>query len=598
MTLTRLDSPVPRRRFLVYDLEWIPGSDTRPGHVPMELRLIGVYDGNRYRSYTAIERFLDCELTPRNAGAWIMAHYGGLSDIQYVLDYLIERSDYTIEASFSGSSAIIVSVSKGRYTWTFIDSGWLIRSSLRKIGEWVGEAKGGGNECVECGHESKVNPCPECGHVKEKTDIFYAPLPLLREYNERDCRILYRALTLFESIVVELGGSLERTVASTALALFRRRFLTRDIETSDSVNDIAREAYIASRVENLSRRCGPTRYYDINSSFPRSMLEKQPGKLRRFHPRLVESEECYLASLTISVPDDLAIPPLPWRAERSGRVFFPTGTWQAWLDSADVRLLLEAGGKIEKVHNVAYFEPFDDLAAYAETLYGMRLASNDVAFKVVAKYLLNSLYGKFAERSDKISLMVRPARIDRKTWTMLRPGVWLAPVDRAIPHCHVPISCHITALSRAALTRLMWQAGTVHYVDTDSLTTPAILPTGSGLGELKLEYPSALESPDGIAGAVFAAPKLYRLDKANGEHIVRAKGFSGLDREGFDKLLAGESVSTTRMIRVRENLRSGNTAPTEKTYSKRLLGLTRPKRCHDDKGRTSRPWNVRELEGD
>lgn len=593
--LQRSTQPFKRRKVITYDLEWIPGTDTRKGYEAMALRLVGVYDGNRYRSYTSIAEFLNCELTTRNSGAWFYAHFGGLADIQYVLEYMLgSQTSYEIECSFSGSSAIIVSIKRGAQYWTFLDSGWLIRSSLRSIGEWLGMNKGGGDTCVECGLESPFSACPNCGHSKDSTDVFYASLDILRNYNEQDCLILYQAIRTFESVLESLGGRLERTIASTALHLFRRAYLTVDIPTSEKVNEIGRKAYVASRVEDYSRATGPVNYYDINSSFPHSMLEPQPGKLRCFRKRLVESEPCYLAELTISVPN-CHIPPLPYRSERTGRVFFPFGVWRSWFDSADVRLLLGTGGSIEQVHNVAYFHPFTDLQRYASELYRMRRDSKDAAFRIVTKYLLNSLYGKFAERPEKQCLAIRPSKIDRGSMVMIRPGVWLCSETKDVPHAHVPISAHITSIGRAALTGHMYRAKTVHYVDCDSVLTPSILPTGSELGELKLEYPAASpEAPDGIVSASFAGPKFYRLSLGDGRKVVKAKGFSKLSSEGYDALLRGESIRTTRMVRVRENIRRGGSSPIERAYDKRLLGTIKPKRCHND-SYTSRPWNVQEL---
>src|SRR5271154_4575395 len=99
------------RKYLVYDLEWVPGKFSKSGHMPV--RMAGVYDGETYRWYTSVESFLNGELTSANRGKWFYAHAGGLADFQFLLHDLLQRNGYQIEAAFSGSSAIIVHVRKG-----------------------------------------------------------------------------------------------------------------------------------------------------------------------------------------------------------------------------------------------------------------------------------------------------------------------------------------------------------------------------------------------------------------------------------------------------------------------------------------------------
>ena len=175
------------RRFLVYDFEWVPGS--------LEMRLCGLYDGQQYQSTTSINDFLNLALTSANRGAWFYAHAGGLADIQFIFEALAHDTRYRVRASFSGSSAIIVRISQGKNNWTFIDSYWLLRSPLKAIGEWVGIEK------------------PYADETRE----WYASVDLatLRHRNKLDCIILYQALLAFEVAILDEGGQLQATLAST-----------------------------------------------------------------------------------------------------------------------------------------------------------------------------------------------------------------------------------------------------------------------------------------------------------------------------------------------------------------------------------------------
>lgn len=557
------------RKYLVYDLEWVPGKFSKSGHMPV--RMAGVYDGETYRWYTSVYDFLNGELTHKNNGKWFYAHAGGLADFQFLLHDLLQRNGYKIEASFSGSSAIIVHVKRGKNTWHFIDSFWLLKSKLRDIGKWVGIDKGNQDESEEYYRD--------------------APILELREYNEIDCVILYKAISQFENTLLELGGQLMMTQASCAMDLFKRRFLKTDIDTDDRINNIARQAYFASRVEVIARKCDDAFYYDVNSSFPYAMTFPIPGDAIGTYSRLPDYG-LYIADVEINVPDCF-LPPLPTRI--AGRLFFPTGKWRGWFSNIDIELLQKVGGKIEKVYTSISFEPRDDCKEYAETLYAIRAKSTGF-MKIGCKFLLNSLYGKFAESDIKSSLNVNPDNPDRINWKELFPGAWILEKQVPIAHMHVPISVHITATARRTLFNYMGHSEETHYCDTDGFSSTNEFESTDGvLGKLKLEKI--------IRKGRFILAKTYDMDgvddkgkelRSNSDQGVKAKGFSRMNLEKFERLIGGAEVEYSRMARIKEVLRSGNSEPVEKTYSKRLRPDSISKRCFypDDH---SRPWKIEEL---
>lgn len=612
--LTPINTPPSIRRFAVYDLEWAPGREAKlRSNVTVrrpEVRLAGIYDGKQYRYYRTIAEFLNSELTPANNGMWFYAHAGGLADMLFLYQTLLEKSYrdplFVVEASFSGSSAIIVKVKKLRrinsghrsklrvqYQWTFIDSLWLFNTRLAEIAKWIGMKKG-------------------------KVDFETEDWNKLVEYNKLDCVIIWKAVRAFEDALLSLGGELQMTLASCAMRLFKRRFLTRPIFTNANVNLASRQAYIGSRVEVIQTRAKDGYYYDINSSFPFAMTEPAPGNFLGLSASISDHESAlYVADVEVEVPDTY-LPPLPMRSE--GSVFFPTGRWRSRFNETDVRLLESRGGKIRKVHEVMYFEPFDDLGQYAVTLYNLRKNGQTEFEKIVYKLLLNSLYGKFAENPLKQSMVVNPLNTDcphkprhpRKAdnpreptcMTMLYPGVWLVENEVEVAHEHVPISARITAIARKNLFEYMDSCDETYYCDTDGFATDKPdLPTSKELGGLKLEKT--------FEDAEFVSPKVYRIDDK-----VKAKGMSLLDRrqipEGLSeeeeektanrmklerwlKLRAREGIEIERMARLREMYRIGETQPYTRIIRKRFSQANRSKRVMLENG-DSRPWSVRELE--
>lgn len=584
MSLSILKSERRIRSHTVYDLEWVPGT--------LEVRLVGVYDERGYRWYRNIRAFLENELTSENRGRWFYAHAGGLADIQFVFEEIITNKRYQVDAKFSGSSCIITKVKRGKNAWTFIDSYWLLRESLAKIGDWIGVGKGS--------EQSWKGKAFEKLNERERRDFYTnAPLAELIPYNERDCYILYRAIDEMQLALLEMGGQLQMTLASSAMQLFRRKYLRKNIETHPFVNEIIREAYFASRVEVFSRKCFDASYYDINSSFPFAMTMPCPGEYLGSSRRLKEGS-IYFADVEISIPDTY-LPPIPTRI--AGRLFFPVGRWRTWLSSVDIKLLLSEGGRIEKLHKALYFAPFNDLSSYASDLYTRRKESPEGFAKVAYKLLLNSLYGKFAESPYKSALLIDPDpdRIDYETDEMFMPGIWLTERKMPVPHMHTAISAHITALARKTLFDYISICGEFHYCDTDGFSTTEKLSTGPELGSLKLEKL--------IREGTFIASKVYRLQgqvqSGNGwldiesqtkHQGVKAKGFSNPSVDMFLKLAQGKEIESIRMSRVKELVRKGESKPSEKVIRKRLkLADSTPKRFTYPDGET-RPWHIKELE--
>jgi hypothetical protein len=621
---------------------------------PLQLRMGGYYDQQaeemssddddqpdtleRYKSFRTVRDLIDFILSRDHRGMWFFAHAGGLADMEFVLDELLSEikaqagagarstavfgpdgkkieekhraGSWKIRASFSGSSAIIIHVTRGKNAWHFCDSYWLLRDKLSSIGKAIGILKGDSIEAKAWMSERFGRTIVDFEELTQPEKvIFYreVPLPILIDYNKTDCEILWKAIAQFETEILEMGGQLQQTIASTAMGLFRRSYLRRDIFTSEKLNQISQESYFASRVEVLSRNVEDFFMYDINSSFPYSMTFPLPGNLTEFRTTLPDdgSDECiYLANVTIEVPD-MHLPPLPYR--KDNRVFFPVGRWRSWFTSTDIRLALREGATIHKVHEVYVFEPFYDFAAYAKEIYGRRVAADTAFRKLILKYLLNSLYGKCAESIFKQEMLINPTELDRSKMQMLQPGVWLAEQEATIVHRHVAVSTVITSIARRTLydfaKECYRQNCALHYCDTDSLCTRAILPVADTLGALKLEKK--------MDWARFVAPKIYMGEgfalKKDGtwepKQLNKAKGFSlGTGRDAFEKLgkiIGGDRIGVQRMTRLRELYRTQvkgqyTTAPFEMLVIKALTFEMLSKRFHYPDGET-RPWSVKEL---
>src|SRR6185436_19876545 len=222
-------------RFGTYDLEWFK-------HVYI-LRLAGTFDGCRYLHHVtsdglpSIHGMLSYMFSPEHDGMRWYAHAGGLADISFLLEPLLEMG-YQCEGAFSGSSVIMLKVTKGKHSWMHIDSFWTIRKKLADVGKII-------------------------GILKPEVDTDKCSMAELLDRNEQDCVILYRALQRLEDQLLQRGGELRITLASCALVIFRRGHLKSYIPRNEDANTWARAGYTASRVEVFRYQCTHADYYDI-----------------------------------------------------------------------------------------------------------------------------------------------------------------------------------------------------------------------------------------------------------------------------------------------------------------------------------------------
>jgi hypothetical protein len=505
--ITRLLSEAKPRKISTIDGEWVPpsqyrkyGKGKRKLSEPIVTRMFGLFDGYAYTRFNTIEELLKHELVPENSGRWYFSHGGGNADHLFFLTSLIKglepfgsKDTWRIRPIPVGGKLLMIDISQGnyyqvtdkeglpvfiepgvpleawhsRYSWTFIDSIRIYQSSLAEIGRTIGLEKAKDQKTVAYLQREFVDK-----GLEKTTDLehysqankrkFYADVPLdvLQEYNEQDCRILWEALDRYQITVLELGGQMGRTGASSALDVWRRAYLSRDIHVNRTANDVVEygNAYVASRVEPFRLRfdAGRTRKriyrYDVNSSFPASALRPMPAELHKYDAGPIDPKDfcdqfglgeedrktnpVVLAHVSIEVPavDErgrplkyAAVPPLPirtgrWNSDKTfvgENIYFPTGAWQCFLLTPDIELLLQYGGKITAVHRTWTFYPFDDLREFYLDVYRLRNKARkdgDRARQQALKLLLNSLYGKYAESEVKVEFRVNPTHADMKRW--------------------------------------------------------------------------------------------------------------------------------------------------------------------------------------
>ncbi|MBV6438289.1 MAG: hypothetical protein AELANPGJ_03590 [Anaerolineae bacterium] len=354
-------------------------------------------------------------------------------------------------------------------------------------------------------------------------------------YLSRDVEIVYSYIELFQNEINRLGGELKNTLASTAMDLFRRKFLNEEyFKPFAARQEFARAAYYGGRVEPLVLGFSENiNVYDINSLYPYVMKNFEyphPNFLigvvgNTTLKEIMEFEG--VSEVTIEIPK-MSIPVLPFR--HNSHLYFVTGVVHGIWTHIELRKAIELGAKIKIIHNSLYStktcRPFIN---YVDTLYNLRLdykTQNDPREHVI-KILLNSLYGKFGQRDDAGLEKLLPLDVyendDNKAgydFVTLNDIVY---ARKSVSFKESPIyqntlfASYITAYARLVLLDYMLEnPDAVIYCDTDSIFTKEKLQTGKGLGEMKLEY-------EGIDVEVFGC-KAYQMFKDDTIIATKVRG--------------------------------------------------------------------------
>lgn len=452
------------------------------GRVP-EPFLWGFYDGRNFRHYThdTLPSLLEYIAS---ANLVVYAHNGGKFDFHFLLDALEPYSDIMIingriSKFFIGNSE-------------FRDSYNILPVPLKKI---------------------VVN---DSGEVYKKQEFDYSDMeksnrykpevwPRIVSYLEDDCITLYKAIALFEA---EYGRNL--TVASAAMACWKKMQGPSNPIPNSSAEffQIIRPYYYGGRVECFQSGIIERDFsvYDINSAYPRAMLESHPyGLDYEILANFDNSRKIPPAFLHIRAQSQGAF---PFR-DKSGRLMFPADgetrdffiTYWEYEAAKDTNTLGEC-----EIVDVVYFNRYKNFSDYVAHFYEKRKRAKkngDSAGDLFAKIMLTGLYGKFGSNPDNYAkFMNHPLSDfndlinsdDMRFSGML--GDWLLSEteldEDEKKFYNVATAASITGYVRAQLWRSIHDVGigNMLYCDTDSVAFSGVshsLIVGDGLGEWKHE---------------------------------------------------------------------------------------------------------------
>ena len=510
------------------------------------------------------------------SGHTVYAHNAGKFDYLCLFGNLFTffGADHVIMAK---GRFIQANYENNRRHTVFRDSLNLFNCSLAKIGK-------------ELFNEKLITPDKFKNRIRQPVDAQDI------QYCQQDCKILYDALMQLKRFT----GDIKATTASTAMSVFRQRYLQSNIWIRHEADYYFRQAYYGGRVEAYKIGILPqTYYYDINSLYPYSMTFPLPNPSKLFivnkpnTHRLISMLDKYEGMATITVQHKQhRIGFLPYRLNH--KLVFPVGTFTGSYCFPEIRNALNAG--VIAILDCSFIAASKPMASpftqYVLDFYGMKQQAKGIQ-RENAKLMLNGLYGKFAEhhsqdiqygkRFDFSTFKRLQQQYEFVSWkpisSLRSDGYYILNRKEAFtPHSIYSWASYITSIARTIniqqQLRIMQNSIDIFYTDTDSFTISKPLPAqyvSNALGALKLEN-KVMRTINGNkdykyleAEAVVTSIKgVPHSAKQIDEHTFSYGRLIGL-REGIRRNRIGEPVEVRKHLRriydKRIVMRDGSTVP-------------------------------------
>lgn len=513
--LTPLTGAVKRKKFATWDLESKDGPTENAGFT--RVFMAGFYDGADYTPFFdqsswkeeklswklrpflpggCIARLMEHALTDKYRGYSFYAHNAGSFDFLHILPWLvrnkIERGLELSLVPLGASSLLAIDVWRTRnkwQKWRFIDSVRLLPMSLDQAGKSF--ARGRKNE-IQGQQILGADGKPFTIHYPEK-DPGWIP------YNRQDCVLLYDVLERVHDLVeLDFHGEVGLTAPSTAIKTFRRAHLAKPIARDVHTHEFVRRGYFGGRTEVFAEDGHFLIDVDVNSSYPKQMTLDMPAggavTWTGEPPNHWKATRIGFCEVVVDVPADIAIPPLPVRAEArhfpdgsgvDGKLVFPTGRLEGVWEWGELDNALQHGCRVVEWKTSIWYDAEPILKDFVETLYRYRdqahcftcrgalgkdwwcetcqAAGYDAGLDAFAKLIANSTYGKFAQNTKRFKFYwITDPDMPEGCNPIIEDDpdcqVWTKEEEGDAPFIMPQISARITAQARVLLYQFAVEA--------------------------------------------------------------------------------------------------------------------------------------------
>lgn len=522
-----------------------------------EVFRVGLYDGSNYyveNDFNNIMKILKKEVKTEN--------HVYIHNLDFDLAKIAPKLFNQDTIHFSNSIFINGSVATLSTNYmTLHDSLKLLPSSLEKLSDDFGLTtthKMNINDYIVKRGWAVYNIDGSLNEKESKGNFFMNVEPddeVLNEYLKLDCIALYDIITIVERISkIDLGSLIYApTTASLAMSVYKTQY-SDDFKKAtstkfngkwgDFLEGFIRCGYYGGRTEVFKPFIEGGYHYDVNSLYPYVMKkEKFPVGI----PKYIKGKNALkmfefwrrrkigggFAHCKIIVPDNLYIPPLPFR-DVSGKLLFPTGNLESVWSFIEIDYAISLGCEVVEIEQVVYFEKMESIFNNFVTHFEGVKNNSKGAKRTFAKLMMNSLYGKFGMKRERTTftdyseLTTLEEKeelfiVHRHTNNLLNVSFIEKMFRSKAQYIQPHISAYVTAYARIELLKgLLTQSsiGDVGYCDTDSIACTTkmdeALVHDKEFGKWKLE--------SNIEKAIFLQPKFYSEKLIDGSETIRAKG--------------------------------------------------------------------------
>lgn len=477
------------------------------------------FDGNVSTVYWGPSCVIDACNQALDFPGYVYAHNGGKFDLHFLLPTILQKfSSDLVEPTCIGARMAAIKTP----SCEFRDSYALIPKPLKSFG-------------------NKIN----IDISKLENDVRGIHREEIIRYLKQDCIGLHNALLdFFERYGCDL------TLASSAFKVLKKQFGVKAPSTDIFYDDNFRSFYYAGRVQfwRLGNCGGPYTICDINSAFPRAMLENHwfgSDYITLSSPPRSNRE---LAFYRITCDSDGILPhrgkdkSIKFPVCRNGD-FFATG-WELF---AGIELGKIKNLRIHKVYSPQTVRSFSD---YVNHFYNLKKNADNEADRNFAKLFLNAAYGKYALNPREFTdvritkrhepLLEAPWKHsyddDERGLTFWQKPTHFEGANKPMRFYNVCTAASITGWVRAYLARSIDKCRGVIYCDTDSIIACDVsaLEIGSEIGQWKIE-----KECDTVW---IGGKKLYAARGFDGKYKIASKGVR-LSPEQIIKVCEGQSQS-------------------------------------------------------
>lgn len=407
--------------------------------------------------------------TSEKETVWVYAH-NAFFDLQAMGFYeRFTEWGWKLDFYYDKGLTYILCIHKGKRRLKAVSSTNYYACSLKVLGDLIGVPKG-------------------------EVDFDTVDRETLSEYCKNDVLILKKGIEYYFQFVADNDlGKVSLTKSSQAFNAYRHAFMRKKLyrHTNPEVINLERSAYMGGRCECFHFGVQPVDVYltlDINSMYPYVMKTYPlPTRLldyvRNPLPQIVRwalRKHCVIAECMIETDEPA------YGVQRDHKMIFPVGRFTTFLCTGGLQYALEHG-HLKHVKRLALYQRDYIFGTYVDFFYDLRKRyekqGNEV-MATLAKYLMNSLYGKFGQRETietrEVATGHKPyERIENydlvtgEHWieyTMFNTHV-IRKGERESRHSIVSIPAHITEYARFLLWDIIRSAGrdNVYYCDTDSV---------------------------------------------------------------------------------------------------------------------------------